>query len=54
MVLSVTEINLGNNGMVTLGKGDSVRIETPSGGGWGVVVRGIVDIVDIGTSNIDM
>lgn len=32
---SVTEINLGNNGMVKLGKGDSVRIETPGGGGWG-------------------
>ncbi|KAE9403971.1 hypothetical protein BT96DRAFT_989702 [Gymnopus androsaceus JB14] len=32
---SVTEINLGNNGMVKLGKGDSVRIETPGGGGLG-------------------
>lgn len=34
---SVTEINLGNNGMVKLEKGDSVRIETPGGGGWGIV-----------------
>lgn len=29
------EINMGNNGQVALRKGDSVRIETPGGGGWG-------------------
>ena len=32
---STTEISLGNNAMVRLGKGDSIRIETPGGGGWG-------------------
>ncbi|KAK7464733.1 hypothetical protein VKT23_005939 [Stygiomarasmius scandens] len=32
---SITEISLGNNGLVKLGRGDSVRIETPGGGGWG-------------------
>ncbi|KAL0579297.1 hypothetical protein V5O48_002695 [Marasmius crinis-equi] len=32
---SETEINITNNGMVRLGKGDSIRIETPGGGGWG-------------------
>ncbi|KIY50075.1 hypothetical protein FISHEDRAFT_72121 [Fistulina hepatica ATCC 64428] len=31
----VEQISLGNNGMVRLGRGDSVRIETPGGGGWG-------------------
>ncbi len=28
-------INLGNNGMAAMKKGDEVRIETPGGGGWG-------------------
>ncbi|KAF5362841.1 hypothetical protein D9758_007079 [Tetrapyrgos nigripes] len=32
---STAEISMGNNSLVRLGKGDSVRIETPGGGGWG-------------------
>lgn len=29
------EINMGNNGLVVMRKGDHIRIETPGGGGWG-------------------